>query len=273
MRFRLALALAAMGFVLAATGGVAADTLERIKERGTVIVAAIPDTLPQAARDSSGNLTGFDIEVAEEIAKRMGLGISFETPTWQQVLAGDWKERWDMCVCSMTPTPEREKKVAFPAIYRVSAATLVVRNDNTAIKQPSDASSKTIGVKADTTFESYLAHNLTIYQGEDDIKYVIDDPKIVTFPDKNSALAALAAGDGGLDAVVTSLAQAQGTISNGSPVRVIQDFLFFEPLAVTTEKGEEALGKAIAEAVESMEDDGTLSELSIKWFGIDLTSQ
>jgi len=273
MRFRLGLALVAMGFVLATAGGVAADTLERIKERGTIIVAAIPDTLPQAARDSSGALTGFDIEVSEALAERMGLDISFETPTWQQVLAGDWKERWDICVCSMTPTENREKKLAFPAVYRMSPATLVVRKNNTTIKQPSDASGKTIGVKADTTFESYLAHDLTIYKGENDIKYVIDNPKVVTFPDKNSALAALAAGDDKLDAVVTSLAHARGTISKGSPVRVVNDFLFFEPLAITTEKDEEALGDALQAAVESLEEDGTLSQLSEKWFGIDLTSQ
>ncbi len=278
LRLGLGLAFAAMGLVMATANGVAADTLERIKARGTVIVAAIPDTLPQAGRDASGALTGFDIEVAKELAKRMGLGVSFETPTWQAVLAGGWKERWDMCVCSMTPTEPREKTLAFPAVYRMSPAVLVTRKDNTTIKQAADASGKTIGVKADTTYESYLARDLTIYRGETDIDYVIDKPKVVLFPDKNAAMAALTQGGGGkldgkLDAVVTSLAHAQGAVANGLPIRVVEGFLFFEPLAVTTEKGEEAFGKAIEAAVESMEDDGTLSELSMKWFGIDLTSQ
>lgn len=274
MRSRLGLALAAMGLAVAMAGGAWADTLERIKERGTVIAAAMPDTLPQAARDASGKLTGFDIEVAEELAERMGVGISFETPTWQEVLAGDWDERWDMCVCSMTPTVEREKKLAFPAVYRLSPAVLVARDDDTAIERPADASGKVIGVKADTTYESYLAHDLTIYKGETDIEFVINDPKIVRFPDKNAAMAALAGGEGAVDAVVTSLEHAQGAIAGGLPVRVVEGFLFFEPLAVTTEEdGEEAFGEAIAAAVQGMEDDGTLSELSMKWFGIDLTAQ
>jgi polar amino acid transport system substrate-binding protein len=190
------------------------------------------------------------------------------------VLAGDWAERWDMCVCSMTPTESREKTLAFPAIYRMSPATLVVRKDNSDIKQPADATGKTIGVKADTTYESYLGHDLTLYRGETDIDYVIDKPTIVRFPDKNAAMSALAGGDGTkLDGVVTSLAHAQAAIAEGMPVRIVDGFLFFETLAVTTEKGEEAFGKAIIAAVESMEDDGTLSELSMKWFGIDLTSQ
>lgn len=274
LRIKVGLAMVAMGLVFATVSGATADTLERIKARGTVIVAAMPDALPQAGRDASGALTGFDIDVAKELANRMGVGITFETPSWQSVLAGDWGERWDMCVCSMTPTEQREKKLAFPDTYRLSPATLVVRKDNDTIKQPSDASGKTIGVKADTTYESYLAHNLTIYKGETDIDYVIDDPKVVLFPDKHKAMAALAKdGEIKVDAVVTSLAHAQAAIADGLPVRIVEGFLYFEPLAITTEKGEKPLGEAIVAAIDSMEDDGTLSELSIKWFGIDLTTQ
>jgi polar amino acid transport system substrate-binding protein len=131
MRLRLGLAVAAMMLVVGAPHGVAADTLERVKARGTMIFAAMPDALPQAGRDASGALRGFDIDVARELAARMGLGVSFETPTWRTVLEGNWKERWDLCVCSMTPTEEREKVLAFPAVYRMSPATLIVRKDNT----------------------------------------------------------------------------------------------------------------------------------------------
>ncbi len=273
MRLRLALAVVAIVFVFGAAHDVAADTLERVKARGTMIFAAMPDALPQAGRDASGALTGFDIDVARELASRMGLGVSFETPTWQTVLEGDWKERWDLCVCSMTPTEEREKVLAFPAVYRMSPAILVVRKNNTDILAPSDASGKTVGVKADTTFGRYLARDLTIYKGDTDITYAIDNAKAVPFPDNRDAMAALVGGGDKLDAVITSLAHAQGAIAQGTPVRIVDGFLFFEPLAVATEKNEEAFGDAIAAAIESMEDDGTLSELSIKWFGIDLTSQ
>jgi len=274
MRLRLGLALAATWLLIATAGGVAADTLEQIKARGTVIVAAMPDALPQSGYDEAGKLTGFDIEVAKAIAGRMGVEATFVTPTWQEVLAGGWGDGWDMCVCSMTPTQAREEKLAFPDVYRLSPATVVVHKDNTTINQPADVSGKTVGVKADTTYESYLAHDLTIYTGETDIDYVIDDATVVLFPDKKSAMAALAEGDGvKLDAVITSLEHAQRAVDKGLPVRILSDFLFFEPLAITTEKNDEALGKAIQTAVESLEEDGTLSRLSEKWFGIDLTSQ
>lgn len=274
MRLRLGLALAAMGLIIATMSGAAADTLEQIKARGMVIVAAMPDALPQSGYDEAGQLVGFDIDVAKMIASRIGVGVTFVTPTWQQVLAGGWDGRWDMCVCSMTPTKAREEKLAFPDVYRLSPATVVVHKGNTTIKQPADASGKTIGVKADTTYESYLAHDLTIYTGETDIDYVINNAEVVLFPDKKSAMAALAEGDGvKLDAVITSLEHAQRAMGKGLPVRILNDFLFFEPLAITTEKDEEAFGDAIQTAVVSLEEDGTLSKLSEKWFGIDLTSQ
>lgn len=274
MLSRLGVALAAIWLLVATAGGAAASTLEEIKARGTVIVAAMPDALPQSGYDDAGQLAGFDIDVAKAIATRMGVSATFVTPTWQEVLAGGWGDRWDMCVCSMTPTKAREEKLAFPDVYRLSPATMVVHKDNTTINQPSEASGKSVGVKADTTFESYLAHDLTIYTGETDIDYVVDNATVVEFPDKQAAMAALAEGDGvKLDAVITSLEHAQRAVSNGLPVRILSEFLFFEPLAVTTEKNDKALGEAIQAAVESLEEDGTLSKLSEKWFGIDLTSQ
>jgi polar amino acid transport system substrate-binding protein len=270
MRLRLGLALAAIGLVIA-TAAQADETLDRIKARGKIIFAAMPDALPTAGYDKSGTLTGFDIEVAILIAERMGVEYSFVTPTWQEVLAGGWARRWDACVCSMTPTVAREKTLAFPVVYRYSPATLLVNADNTTITTPADASGKVIGVKADTTYEKYLEGKLSIYKGEKNFEYVIKNPEILVFPDKADAVKALAEGDGTkLDAVVTSFEHSVQVLDAELPVRAVPGFLFFEPVAVTTEKDADALGDAIEAAVRSLEDDGTLSQLSVEWFGIDL---
>src|SRR5512134_2597951 len=81
--------------------------LDRAKARGSLIAAAVPDQLPLAARDASGTLTGFDIDVAEEIGKRLGLPVRFVTPGWDAILAGNWDGQWDFAVASITPTPRR----------------------------------------------------------------------------------------------------------------------------------------------------------------------
>lgn len=263
-----AVLFAVLIFTTTASGS---DVLDRARERGHLVAAAMPDALPQAGRDDAGNLTGFDVAVAKAVARQLGLDVSFVVPSWQAILDGGWSGAWDYAVVSMTPTPEREKRLGFPAIYRFSPAVLVVRADDTAIMEPKDASGKVIGVKEDTTFQQYLNHDLVIYKGLRPFDYLIDKPTIRLFPDKQDAVLALAEDKAGLDGVVTSLAHAQHAVGIGLPLRVVPGFLFFEPLAITIDNAEPAFGEEVAAAVDELRGNGTLSELSIEWFGIDLT--
>lgn len=272
MRSRLILIMAAL-WLATAMPAHSGEVMDRIAERGSVVAAAVPDTLPQAARTKSGKLEGFDIEVAEEIARRLKFEIKFVTPGWDTILAGGWDGKWDISVASITPTAERGRRLAFPANYRYDSAVLVVHKDNIEILQPADASGKIIGTKQDTTFEQYLRHKLNVIVAKERLKYLIDDPQIKLYPDKDVALAALAKGDGvELDGVVMSFAPARSAIAAGAPVRVIPGFLFFEPVAVAIDQGDPEFSRTIQKIVLGMADDGTLAALSKKWFGVDLTS-
>lgn len=249
----------------------AGETLDRIAARGTLIVAAVPDTLPQSARDASGALQGFDIEVAKEIGKRLGLPVTFVTPGWDAILAGGWGEAFDIAVASITPTEERAQRIAFPATYRHDAAVMLVHKDNLSILQPADASGKVVGTKKDTTFAQYLNRRLDVLMLREPVDYVIAEPQIKLFPDKDQALAALARGDGvEVDAVIMSFAPARTAIAAGAPARVLPGFLFFEPVAVAVDRGEPDLARAVERAVLQMAGDGTLAALSRAWFGADL---
>lgn len=156
----------------------------------------------------------------------------------------------------------------FPAVYRFDAAALVVRKDDTTIERPADASGKVIGVRQGTTFENYLHRNLVIYGNPDVVTYLIADPKIRTFPDREEVVNALTSKR--VDAIVTSFGLAENDIKNGAPIRIVRGFLFFEPVAVAVDKGDPAFAKAIGEAVRGLRADGTLTKLSEKWFGIDV---
>lgn len=251
----------------------AGETLDRMAARGTVIVAVVPDTLPQAARDKSGNLEGFDVDVAKEIAKRLGLPVKFVTPGWETILAGGWGEAFDIAVASITPTEERARRIAFPATYRHDAAVMLVHKDNLTILQPADASGKVIGTKKDTTFEQYLNRRLQVLMLREPVEYVIADPQIKLYADKEKALAALAKGDGKeVDAIIMSFAPARTAIAGGAPARVLPGFLFFEPVAVAVDLGDPGLARAAERAVLEMASDGTLPALARKWFGADFTS-
>ena len=238
-----------------------------------LVAAAVPDALPLAARNAAGELVGFDIEIAKEIAKRLGRPLTFVTPGWNAILAGGWKGRWDFSVSNITPTEERSRRLDFPAAYRFEAVIVVVHKDNRSVSKSADASGKRVGVAQATTFEQYLRRDLTIYVGEAPPEYLIADPAIRTFANKGEALKALAQGDGAvLDAVVTSYSTAESAIDAGLALRIVPGFLFWEPVAVVVDKGNEALGRTIGEAVEAMMADGTLGALSTKWFGIDMTA-
>jgi len=251
----------------------AGDVLDRMAARGTVIAAAVPDTLPQARHDASGNLEGFDIEVAKEIGKRLGLPVKFVTPGWEAILAGGWGETFDIAVASITPTEERARRIAFPATYRHDAAVMLVHKDNLSILQPADASGKVVGTKKDTTFEQYLNRRLQVLMLREPVEYVIADPHIKLYGDKEQALAALAKGDGTeVDAIIMSFAPARTAIAGGAPARVLPGFLFFEPVAVAVDRGDPDLTRAVERAVLAMASDGTLPALTRKWFGTDVTS-
>lgn len=270
MRLNLPAVFASLLFAAATLAGTAfADpVMARAEARGALIAAAQPDQLPLSAVSTDGKLVGFDIDVANELGKRLGLPVAFVTPGWERILAGNWGGDWDFAVASITPTPMRAEKLDFPALYRMDAAVVVVRRDDKRFQRPQDVSGKTIGVKAKTTFERYLRHELHLDGMGGALVYLIEKPKIATYPGKDEALAALIGNK--VDAVVTSRATAEAAQKAGEPIRILPDFLFFEPIAVATDKGDPEFDAKIAAAVEAIRADGTLSRLSTEWFGIDL---
>ena len=96
---------------------------------------------------NSGEFKGFDIDVTEEIAKRMGVDVEWQTPSWDVITAGSWNGRWDLSVGSMTITPERSKVLYFSPAYYYTPAAAAVHEDNTDITNlDTDLDGKRIGV-------------------------------------------------------------------------------------------------------------------------------
>ena len=180
------------------------DLLQEIKDRGTIRVSTDSAYPPQSFLANDGTFKGFDIDVAEEIAKRMGVEVQWLTPSWDVITSGNWAGRWDISVGSMTVTPERSKVLDFSTPYYYAPASVAVHEDNTDITDvETDLDGKTIGVCAACTYEFYLDGTLNI---PGDYDFVIDDPQIKTYDTDSSAIQDLALGDGvRLDAAMSSL--------------------------------------------------------------------
>jgi len=265
--------VALSALLIAAPAADAGEVLDRVMSNGVLVMSTDPEYPPQSSLDESNQFVGFDIDVGTEIAERLGVEIEFVTPSWDVITAGNWAGRWDVSVGSMTPTAARREVLDFPAIYYYTPAALAVHADNQDIAAPADASGKTIGVGVATTYENYLKGDLVIdAEGAPPFDYLIADANIRTYDTDLLALDDLRLGDGvRLDAALTALPTIMEAVDKGYPIKVVGDPVFLEPLSVAIDKGDPELGAKLAEIVSAMRDDGTLSELSMKWYGADLT--
>jgi polar amino acid transport system substrate-binding protein len=281
----LAVALAAILVVTACGGGGSAgggsgggggDLLQEVKDRGTLRVSTDPAYRPQSFQTTSGEFKGFDIDVAEEIAKRMDVDVEWIVPSWEVITAGSWNGRWDLSVGSMTITPERAKVLHFTPPYYYTPAAAAVHEDNTDITNvETDLDGKRIGVCSGCTYDFYLNGTLNI---PGNYEFVVDDPQIKTYDTDSSAIQDLALGDGvRLDAAMSSLTTLQEAVDTGTPIKIVGEPLYYEPLAAAIDKeapsDPQPFVDEVSKIIKEMHKDGTLTELSNKWYGYDLSKK
>ena len=258
-----------------ACAGDTTDLLKKVCDAGKLTVSTDPAYPPQSSlNDQTGKYEGFDIDVATEIAKRLGVDVAWETPAWDVITAGSWNGRWDTTVGSMTPTNDRQKVLDFTQPYNYTPAVVVVSADNDDVTDLStDLDGKKIGVCSGCTYEQYLNKELAIDGYTFD--FVIDDAEVSGYDTDTTALQDLV--NGRVDAVITSVTTAQGYIDAGNPVKIVGDPVFYEPLSVGFDKSSDPSSESLFEAVDKivgeMHADGTLTSLSEKWYGTDLTTQ
>lgn len=272
-RLTLFAALAAFTSFIGSGGVHAGEALDRIMERGKMVLALDADYPPFSFLNDQGQMDGFDIDVAREFAKRLGVELEVVTPAWEVITAGNWAGRWDICIGSMTPTKARAEVLDFPILYYWTPSTVVVHKDNTSIKGPGDLTGKRVGVQSATTYENYLQKSLVIDAVDvPPVEYKIEDAEIVPYESEPLAFEDLSLGDGvRLDAMVTGLLTALEQVKAGKPVKPVGDPLFQEPIAVAIDKGDPELADKVVEIITAMREDGTLSKLSEKWIGADVS--
>jgi polar amino acid transport system substrate-binding protein len=255
------------------------DLLAQICEEGTITVSTDAKYPPQSSlNQQTGEFEGFDIDVATEIANRLGVNVEWEEPSWDLITAGSWNGRWDMSVGSMTPTNDRQEVLHFTQPYYFTPAVVVVHEDNTSVTDlATDLDGAKIGVCSGCTYQQFLEKTLEIKGFTFD--FIIDDAEVSGYDTDTTALQDLALGDGTrLDAVMTSATTAQGYADSGKPVKIVGEPVFYEPLAAAFDKSSELDPTSLVEAVNGivgeMHEDGSLSEMSKEWYnGLDLTVQ
>ena len=230
---------------------------KEVVDRGSVFVSTDANYAPQSSvNQDTGELEGFDIDTALAMGEVLGLEIEFKKVQWETVIPGLQTGKWDVSIGSMTVTAERDKTVDFTEPYYYTSGQLFVKKGGPQIAGVEDLAGKTVGVGAATTYYDFLKK-----ETEADVKTYPTDAD--AFPDLRN---------GNLDFVMTAGPTGQQAILEGQPFDFSGPPLYYEDLAFAINQGEDDWLQMLNYAVAQMHEDGTLTELSKKWYnGLDLT--
>lgn len=240
----------------AADSGAGESALARIQADKVLKVGLEGTYPPFSFQDEAGTLTGFDVEFARALAKRMGAEASFQPAPFAGLLGAVASGRTDVVVNQITMTPERQAAFGFSVPYTVSGIQIIVRQDRNDIAAPADLSGKTVGVGLGTNYESWTRAN-------------VPGAEVRTYDDDPTKYADLKAGR--IDAVLNDrLVAADFIKKSGEPFKAAGPAFAPQQQGVAFKK-DEALKAAIDEAIGEMRAGGELAALSDKWFGLDAT--
>jgi len=246
--------------------------LEKVKNNGKLIVSTDANYAPQSVQKPDGTYEGFDIDVATEIAKRLGVTVEFTTPGWDIITAGSWSGRWDVSVGSMTITVPRQGVFEFSPPYYYTPAQMTATTAS-GITTIDGLAGKTVCVGAATTYEDWLKGQLqSVSTGT--VATAPAGVKVQTLATDQDCAQAIAAGRKDAEGYLTAGPTVDAGIKNGTPIVKIGDPVFTEQLAVAVDKSGPATTDfmpALAKIIADMHADGTLKTLSEKWLGGDLT--
>ncbi|MDP9920678.1 cystine transport system substrate-binding protein [Variovorax boronicumulans] len=231
------------------------DILASARAAGVIRIANTQASPPWSMLDDKNQPTGYDVEVAKEVAKRIGVArVEFVADLFKNFVEGLKAGKYDLVMNDLTPTIEREKQVDFSAAYGLEDFRIFVRNANNDIKDRPDLKGKRIGVTAGTSNESWSRDNLL-------------GSEIVTYDNGGLVFNDLVIGR--VDALISShFGGMKYATVNKLPIKEVGPILTYQLSAAAMAKNQPALREAVSKAVKDMRADGTIDRLSNRWLGV-----
>ena len=257
----MALCLAAL--MLAACGSkqeAASDRLTQVQEKGELVIALEGNWAPWSYHDDSDALVGYDVEVGKAIAEKLGVKATFVEGEWDGLLAGVEAGRYDMVINGVDITDSRKETYDFSAPYAYIRTALVVKSDNDTITSFEDLKGKTTANSIGSTYmelaEQYGATCSGVDTLDETIQMVLQ---------------------GRADATLNADVSFYDYLSQhpDAAIKIVAEADDANEVAIPMQKGDAsaALRQAVDKAIEELRSEGTLSELSNKYFGADISSK
>lgn len=246
-----------------ALASAADSSLTDIQMKQKLILGLDPTFAPMGYTDEDGAIVGFDIDVAAEVCARLGKDIELvcQPITWEAKELELNNKNIDCIWNGMSISPDRMESMSISVPYMSNAMILVVRSDS-GMTGKADLAGKKLGLQAGSTAEEAL---------DEDVKFKASLGEVVPFDYNSDALMDLR--QGGLDAVLMDLVVAEYYITTEEAELIcLEETLMPEDYGIGFRKTDLELTEAVNNALFDMVRDGTLEQISKKWFGRDLTT-
>jgi polar amino acid transport system substrate-binding protein len=237
------------------------NSLKAVMDKKAFVLGLDDSFPPMGFRDENNEIVGYDIDLAREVTKRIGVELVCQPIDWnakeQELNTGKIDCIWN----GFTITPEREQALTFSKPYLKNAQVVVVRADS-GFTTLASLSGKSVGLQAGSSAADAL-------EGAVDFKASLKG--VVEFKDNLTALMDLEVG--GVQAVIMDLMVANDNINRSGKAYVILDeALAPENYGVGFRKADLALMNKVQETLDAMAADGTITAISQKWFGADIST-
>lgn len=232
------------------------------KKSSGKFVLGLDDSFPPLGfRNENNEIVGYDIDLAREVASRLGLELVCQPIDWSTKEMELNTGKIDCIWNGLTLTDERKRAMACSEPYLANAQVVVVRNDS-GIKSLADLKGKKIGVQAGSSAQEAI-------DGAKEFKDSLKE--IVEFKENVTALNDLEVGN--LDGVVMDLVVAGYSIAQGKKtLSVLSETLAPEEYGIAFSRKNKALRDKVQETLLKMQADGTVAKISTKWFGSDIST-
>ena len=234
-----------------------------IVEKDTWVIGIDDTFAPLGFRDTDGNLTGYDIDLANAMCEKLDKEVIFQPIDWSMKEAELNSGNIDLIWNGYTITPERQEKVDFSLPYLDNKQVIVVAKDST-IQSKADLAGKKVGAQSESSA-------VTAMEKEADLYSSFDGGQAITYEDNNQALMDL--DNGRIDAVVADevVIRYYVNLKGNDQYRILDEDFGSEEYGVGFRKGDILAVETFNETYQSLKEDGTLATLSDKWFGRDIS--
>lgn len=234
------------------------DHLARIKSAGELKVGLEGDWQPFSFHDEKDKLVGYDVEVAQNLAKKLGVKVKIVEGPWDGLFAGMDSGRYDLVINGVDITPERAKTYDFSTPYAYDRTVLITRFDNNDIHSFNDLKGKTTANSIGSTYQEIGEKYGAKVSGVDTLAETLQMVK-----------------DKQVQATINASTSFGDYMKHrpDEPLKIAATMDKATEYAIPMKKGADnaSLKKAIDNALQEMKSDGTLSKLSVKYFSSDLT--